>query len=299
MLISALAFCDWSELQKIRRDMLKVHTFPKTFTDKYNQLKNIISRETENLLTSIPTGTNIKDNVLKTCANIFTRHFCSLSFTYEDDEFQKMVRNFDEVFFEVNQGYLADFLEFLLPFHTKRLSRISSATRDIRQFVCKRIIGKRRENFKQNDSCNDYVDCLIQQSKFNVEDCTLNWNTALFALEDVIGGHSAVGNFLVRVLCYIVRNPASQVKIQDEIDSVTNYEVGRFRKVNISDRNKLPYTEAVILEAVRLISSPIVPRVANQNTSISGKFNGVNQKCERYLSRQVFESPFIKINSTY
>lgn len=43
------------------------------------------------------------------------------------------------------------------------------------------------------------------------------------------------------------------------------------KSVSIADRNKLIYTEAAIMESLRLISSPIVPHVANQDSSIDGE----------------------------
>lgn len=91
---------------------------------------------------------------------------------------------------------------------------------------------------------------------------------ALFALEDIIGGHSAVANFVVKVLAFVAKHQEVQKKVQGEVDSLLN---GRSEKrVMIADRNKLIYTEAVIMESLRIIASPIVPHVANQDSSIDG-----------------------------
>lgn len=43
------------------------------------------------------------------------------------------------------------------------------------------------------------------------------------------------------------------------------------KEVTLEDRTQMPYTEGVLLEAIRLIASPIVPHVANQDASIAGK----------------------------
>lgn len=86
------------------------------------------------------------------------------------------------------------------------------------------------------------------------------------------GGHSAVGNLVCKILGYLVREPNVQKKIQEEIDHVTRQPDGSNRPVTISDRTTMPYTEAVVLEAIRLIASPIVPRVANQDSSVAGEF---------------------------
>lgn len=74
---------------------------------------------------------------------MFTSHFCSKSFAYTDPSFNKMVENFDEIFYEVNQGYAADFLPFLLPLHQRRLKKMSGYAHEIRDFINDNIIKNR------------------------------------------------------------------------------------------------------------------------------------------------------------
>lgn len=85
----------------------------------------------------------------------------------------------------------------------------------------------------------------------------------------MFGGFSAVSNFVVKVLGFIVNNKEVQRNIQAEVDSLLNERSEK--TVTIADRNKLIYTEATIMEALRIISSPIVPHVASQDSSIDGK----------------------------
>jgi cytochrome P450 family 307 subfamily A len=60
-----------------------------------------------------------------------------------------------------------------------------------------------------------------------------------------------------------------QKKIQSEVDELL---MERSEKsVTIADRSKLIYTEATVMEALRLISSPLVPHVASQDSSIDGE----------------------------
>lgn len=214
----------------------------------------------------------IKPTILRHCANIFTNHFCTKNFNLNDTQFVEMVNNFDDIFWEVNQGYAADFLPFLMPLHQKNLQYINGLTHKIRKFVLGNIIGDRYENY-QSESPGDYVESLIQYVK-TAGATDLTWDMALFALEDILGGHSAVGNFLVKLLAFLVKEPEVQKKIQEEIDSLARTSDG-FREITISDRAQLPYTEAVIFEAIRLIASPIVPRVANQDSSINGKLTNL------------------------
>lgn len=91
----------------------------------------------------------------------------------------------------------------------------------------------------------------------------------MFALEDIIGGHAAVANFVTKVIGFVVNNKEVQKNIQTEIDGLL---MERSEKsVMIGDRDKLIYTEATIMESLRLITSPIVPHVAKQDSSIDGE----------------------------
>ncbi|KAK9737953.1 Cytochrome P450 [Popillia japonica] len=180
-----------------------------------------------------------------------------------------MVENLDEIFYEINQGYAADFLPFLLPFHTNHLEKMNKLAREVRKFVLEYIIEDRYEALIAEDEPQDYVECLIKEVRYG-EDSDFSWNTALFALEDVIGGHCAITNFLVKVLAYLVKEPQIQKKIQEEIDAVTYLGDKKWRGVAISDRNKMPFTEGTIFEAIRMIASAIVPRVSNQDSSVNG-----------------------------
>ncbi|KAL3270439.1 hypothetical protein HHI36_020995 [Cryptolaemus montrouzieri] len=263
---NSLAFCDWSDVQRTRREMLRAYTFPRALTNKFYNLDFIIQEGVCQMVSEINTekAISLKPIILRQCANIFTKHFCTKQFSSTNEKFLKMIGDFDDIFYEVNQGYAADFLPFLMPLHRRNLKRISNLTHNIRTFVLQDIIQDRYETFNLEDSPNDYVECLIKHVKTEAE---FDWETALFALEDIIGGHSAVGNFLMKLFGFLVRESEVQRKIQEEIEGVVGAEG---RNVGIGDRNRMPYIEATIFEAIRLIASPIVPRVANQDSSIDG-----------------------------
>lgn len=248
--------------------MLKTHTFPRAFTHKFFSLEQLAVNETQQMLSKIQSGatTDLKPLMLHYCANIFFSHFCSRSYEFAHKGFTEVIESFDEIFYEVNQGHAADFLPFLMPLHKKNLERMNTLAHKIRKFIEDDVIVDRFEEFDIESEPNDYVENLIKYVKGG-ESPELPWDTALFALEDVLGGHSAVGNFLIKVFAFLVNEPEVQKKVQAEIESA----VGVCRPVCLSDRSSMPYTEAVIFEAIRLIASPIVPRVANQNSSINGK----------------------------
>lgn len=269
----ALAFCDWSDVQKARRDMLIPHTFPRNFSQRFDKLNDIVFDQMHTMVGDLKLRSvgevEIKPVLLETCANIFTQFFASKNFENSDVKFQKMIKSFDKIFYEVNQGYAADFLPFLLPLHQRNFKRLENWSHGIRDFILENIVEDRFET-KTDEYEEDYVDSLINHVKNDVKP-SIEWDTALFALEDIIGGHSAVGNFLVKVFGFIVQNPNVQIKIQEEIDLTLNDRTTG--SLTLGDRSKMVYTEAVIMECLRLIASPIVPHVANQDSTIAGNFN--------------------------
>jgi cytochrome P450 family 307 subfamily A len=253
-------------MQKTRREMLKVHTFPRAFTTRFHLLDSLLKEEitvmTEKLSVEV---TDFKPLLLQACANIFTSYFCSVKFSRDDSDFIALVKNFDKIFYEVNQGCAADFLPWLLPLHKNHLNNMAKWSHEIREFMVSRIISKRIESWKPGQEGKDYVDALIEH--VNQEKTDMTMDTALFALEDIVGGHSAVANLVVKVLGFVAGRPDIQKCVQDEINAVCAQSA-----VTLSHRTHMPYTEAVILEAMRHISSPIVPHVANQQTTVQGKY---------------------------
>ena len=262
--------------------MLRAHTFPRAFSARYNELNQIIGEEMDfmvNHLDSLSnTNVHAKPLILHSCANVFITYLCSKNFHLEHDGFRHMVANFDKVFFEVNQGYAADFLPFLMPLHHRNMARMAHWSHEIRRFVIKNIISDRVNAWNGVVPEKDYVDCLINHVKSGSEP-EMSWNTALFVMEDIIGGHTAIGNLLVKVLGFVATRPNVQKVAQEEIDSLGI--AGNF--VGLENRTSLPYVEAIILETIRIIASPIVPHVANQDSSIAGKFFSFNARLWTFM----------------
>ncbi|VVD04308.1 unnamed protein product [Leptidea sinapis] len=75
-----------------------------------------------------------------------------------------------------------------------------------------------------------------------------------------------VSNTIVFMLLYLVRAPEVRTRLQDEIDRV----VGTTRLPSLSDRSRMVYTEAVILETLRISSVAAVgiPHMALQDATL-------------------------------
>jgi len=222
-----------------------------------------IEETAEEEFTPKPQEIDIKKKLLETTVSIFLRYFCSIK-TEKNEEFAKFIKDFDKIFYEVNQGYASDFLPFLEKVSGNNEVEMKKCSENIRRFVEKEVIRDRLDTLEEGTEDKDYVDALLRNVKFG-GDVRLSKETALFSLEDILGGHSAIGNFLVKAMTFIVDNEEVQGRVLQEIG-----QVGK-EFITLDDRDKMPYTDSVIMEALRLIASPIVPHVANQDTQISGE----------------------------
>lgn len=265
---NSLALCDWSVLQKTRRSIARMYCSPRFTSLQYDTVNLVGTRELEVFMSElqklpINEPTDVKPVVLAACANMFMQYMCSASFPYDDQDFKKVVRYFDEIFWEINQGYAVDFLPWLLPLYTKHMNKLSNWAGDIREFILARIVQDHIDTLDYNAPPRDFTDALLIHLQ---EDPNMEWNHIIFELEDFIGGHSAIGNLVMMTLASVVRYPEVAKKIQQEIDDVTRGQ----RYVNLFDKAAMPYTEAVIWETLRKASSPIVPHVASTDSDIEG-----------------------------
>lgn len=268
---TALALCDWSNLQLRRRNLARRHCGPKQHTDNFSKIGSVATFEAVELVQTLKNITrtttdsvNLKPLLMSTAMNMFSNYMCNVRFDAENDaEFRKIVDHFDEIFWEINQGYAVDFLPWLAPFYKKHMDKLSNWSQEIRSFILSRIVEQREMNLEMDGPEKDFLDGLLRVLH---DDPTVDRNTIIFMLEDFLGGHSSVGNLVMLCLTAVARDPEVGKKVKAEIDAVTKGK----RAVTLTDRIAMPYTEATILECLRYASSPIVPHVATENANISG-----------------------------
>ncbi|XP_069672824.1 cytochrome P450 307a1 [Periplaneta americana] len=266
---NSLALCDWSDLQKTRRSIARMYCSPRFASVHYDNLDQVGCAEVVEFLSelsSLTAGSRelaVKPLIQAACFNMFTQYMCSTRFSYDDPASQSVIRTFDEIFWEINQGYAVDFLPWLLPAYRAHMRQISGWAHLVRQFILRHIIDEHRRTMDASTEPRDFTDALLIHLQ---DDPHLNWEHIIFELEDFLGGHSAIGNLIMLALAAVVRHPEVGARIQKEVDVAT----GGSRNVSLFDKPAMPYTEATILETLRTASSPIVPHVATQDTSIAG-----------------------------
>lgn len=268
--IAALALCDWSNLQQKRRNLARKHCSPRISSSYYAKMSDVGSMEMTEFMNYIQktytTGKdfNIKPIIQQTCANMFSQYMCSTRFDYDDKDFQKIALSFDNIFWEINQGYAIDFLPWLAPFYRQHLAKIVSWSTEIRGFILERVIADRELYLDADEPEKDFTDALL---KSLLADSDVSRDTIIYMLEDFLGGHSAIGNLVMLCLGHIVLNPIIGHRIQEEVDRISDN--GK-RKITLFDTEQMPYTIATIYEVLRHSSSPIVPHVATEDTCIAG-----------------------------
>lgn len=162
--------------------MLTSHTFPRKFSMSFNRFSEISMDFLQQLSVDIKhsmasqESVSIKPLIQEMCANVFTQYFTTRSFDKSDIKFQQLVKNFDKIFWEVNQGYAADFLPFLLPFHHNNMKKMEQWSQEIRQFIEENIISNRFEAWNVGDEPNDYTDALIDFVK-QEQQPKMSWET--------------------------------------------------------------------------------------------------------------------------
>ncbi|XP_025419275.1 cytochrome P450 307a1-like [Sipha flava] len=279
---NSLALCDWSWLQETRRKIARMYCSPKVCSSNYGLLDSIASYEVRALLGSLTAATagasertvQVKPMLMMASANMFVQFMCSKRFEYADAEFRSMVRTFDEIFWDINQGYAVDFMPWLRPFYAGHLRKLSDWSAHIRRFIMETVVLERSTyaaaatggggtDADDDQVPRDFTDALLMSLR---TEPGLSMDHVMFELEDFIGGHSAVGNLVMLALSLLAINPRVAQAIRDEAHRVT----GGHREVRLYDKPDMPYTEATLFETLRVLSSPIVPHVASEDTTIQG-----------------------------
>ena len=148
---------------------------------------------------------------------------------------------------------------------------------EVRHFVEGEIIQPKRETRAERESTADFLDGLMDYidptgEPEDNDEIVLNKQHALYALEDILGGHCAVGNIILRVFLDLAKNRGDegahdvQNSIKDQIEDLLGDE-----EIALKDKRNLHWLTAATNETIRMTCSPIVPHQATRNSTIAGK----------------------------
>ncbi|XP_053577666.1 cytochrome P450 2G1-like [Bombina bombina] len=200
------------------------------------------------------------------CSVVFGKRF-----EYEDVEFLKLLNLLNESFihFSSTWGQLQDMLPKIMDHIPGPHHKVDAILNMFAQFVKERA----KENNKTLDptSPRDYIDCFLIKmkqdnqnpaSEFGMKNLVMSTSGLFFA------GTETVSSTLRHGLLILLKYPEIEAKIHEEIDRV----IGQNRNPTIDDRNKMPYTDAVIHEIQRFsdVIPMSVPHCVTRDTTFHG-----------------------------
>ncbi|XP_078006895.1 LOW QUALITY PROTEIN: cytochrome P450 2C44-like [Phascolarctos cinereus] len=187
-------------------------------------------------------------------------------FKYNDEKFLNLMNMLNENFHLANTlwAQLYNFLpafRVYLPGNHKRFSRNAEG---IKHFILEKV----KEHQKMLDPSNpqDYTDCYLskmQQEKDNPQS-EFDLENLITTASDLFGAGTETTSSTLRYgLLLILKHPAVQAKIHEEIDRV----IGHNRVPSIKDRQDMPYMDAVVHEIQRFVDLiPLnVPRAVTRD----------------------------------
>ena len=199
------------------------------------------------------TPTDLSPYLSASFANIISSILISKSFGFDDEKFNGFLNEHNKVLAALpGRIALVNCFRFLLklPLDVFDLKTIIRGVVTWQTFLEKRLSDKTKGDTKE-----DFIDMYLQALKNN-EDNQLGQsftkdmmrNTS-FDLE--IAGSQTVATTINWLLLYLLHNSEIETRLQSEIDEV----IGRDRLPSLKDRPKMPYTEAAILEGLRIASA--------------------------------------------
>ncbi|GBN10826.1 Cytochrome P450 307a1, partial [Araneus ventricosus] len=242
---------------------------PKTYLSDGKRMNEIIMFELQELVSSL---TKVQNQSVEsrlflniTTANIFYQYICSKRFSEDDPTFLKTVHTYDAVFRQLFQGYAIDFMPWLKIFerNASKLRELRDQAREVSK-VTEAIFREHTSNPDSPDLIDIYLNYLQENEVAGTSSLTREEVEVI--IEDLIGGHSVLGNLWLWGLYFLAANPEVSRNIREEVARVTC----GLRAPTYEDKKQMPYTDAAAYEILRIVSSPIIPHVATTDTSISG-----------------------------
>ncbi|TRY57098.1 hypothetical protein DNTS_023979 [Danionella cerebrum] len=202
-------------------------------------------------------------------ANVICTLVFGNRFEYSDHDFQTLLKNINETV--LLEGTICAQLYNMFPWIMRWLpgshKRVNYLWRKLINFVR----GKVNEHRVDYDPSNprDYIDCFLTEMENLKDDTAAGFdveNLCICSLDLFVAGTETTATTLYWGLLFMIKYPEIQAKIHEEIDRV----VGDSRQPSLSDKDNMPYTNAVIHEIQRMANIfPInLPRITSEETQM-------------------------------
>ncbi|XP_048252723.1 uncharacterized protein LOC124146132 isoform X2 [Haliotis rufescens] len=211
------------------------------------------------------------------------------TFTFLMDSLKGLVENF-------GSGFLEDFIPLLRYCPTAKFRRQLKYIAALTEHI-KKEMEEHKETFVYGQS-RDFADAMLAAQKEAIDEedpALLSQITDTHVVQTMgdvfFAGIDTTRNTLHWCLLVMALNPDIQKKVQEEVDSV----IGRDLNVSLSDRSRLPYTEAVLHETMRIrgIAPMGIPHETLYDTSVGKKVydTSVGKKvCDTSVGKKVCDT---------
>nr|XP_004554898.1 cytochrome P450 2J2 [Maylandia zebra]XP_024654452.1 cytochrome P450 2J2-like [Maylandia zebra] len=190
-----------------------------------------------------PLLNNAVSNII--CCLVFSNRF-----EYSDEKHQSILQDFNELLYlEVTMwAQMYNAMPWLMKWVPGPHQKTFTLVKNINNYIENRI-SEHKEDFNPS-SPRDYIDSfLIEMEKNEGNDSSFDLSSLNACTLDLFGaGTETTTTTLYWGLLYMIHYPVIQEKVQAEIDAV----IGSSRQPSMSDRENMPYTNAVIHEIQRM-----------------------------------------------
>ncbi|XP_063241155.1 methyl farnesoate epoxidase-like [Bacillus rossius redtenbacheri] len=243
----------WTEQRRFALRHLRDFGFGKTSMD------NIMHEEVDELSKVLLTSEihPVSRMFNQAIVNLLWTIVAGRRFSYEDSQFQEILGYVYKSFrSDVPGGVLVNvfpFLRFVIP----RWSGYEEGMEYVHglQGMLRESIREHEKSFTEGYH-RDFIDVYLEEirNKKNLPETTFTEEGLIVLCMDLfIAGSDTVSNTLEFCLLYMVLYPGVQLAVQREMEDV----LGRSIMPSAGDRTRLPYTEAVLTEVMRI--NTIVP----------------------------------------
>ncbi|NWR78255.1 CP2J2 protein, partial [Centropus unirufus] len=199
------------------------------------------------------------------CAVVFGRRFSS-----KDESFSKLIKAvYFVIYFQATiWGRLYDAFPWLMHCLPGPHQEVFAYNDFMHNLVMKEVQTHERQNAGDPRDLIDFYLAQIEKTKDDPTSTFTKDNMVQTAVDLLLGGTETTSTTLRWALLYMVQYPEIQEKVQREIATVLEPS----HLISYEDRKRLPYTNAVIHEALRYsnITSVGVPRQCVRNTTLLG-----------------------------
>ncbi|XP_016277728.2 cytochrome P450 2F1-like [Monodelphis domestica] len=236
-----------------------------------------IREEAAALVQELAVTKEVPFNPLRHIRNAVANVICSVVFgeryTYEDPDFRTLLDLLNDNFQILSSqwGQMYNIFPSLLDWIPGPHHRIFSNFKKLQAFISEEI--QKHKERRQPEEPRNFIDFFLDQMEKEKQDPRTHFylETLVMTTHNLFfGGTETTSTTIHYGLLILLKYPNIAEKMQEEIDSM----VGRARPPCLEDRDRLPYTNAVIHEIQRFISVvPMgLPHILTQDTHFRGHF---------------------------